>query len=416
MIKGKLIPAIFVSLALLIALVPLFYGCRAARPQTEKSVALLNLSDLTGPLGGINVPGAMGGDDYIKDVNERGGIEGIKINQIIVDTRYDTARAVSAYKRYRTEPKLLMVLAISTGVAKALAPFIENDKLVAVISAAGEFQAKPGRIFMWSVAYQNVFAAGLDWMVKDWKQKGKPGMPVVGYMSWDSAYGMEFLMGGKEYAAQIGVTLLPPELFPTGAPKHDVYLMRLAQGGANYIWAGGIDPTPSSVIRDAHALGLTKNVQMVSDFYGPHETIGIKLHPEAVEGTIIVSHSYMGDEVKANPRSKLWTKYHGRPVEEMDDSYVAAQCWIIDPFLEAVKRASREVGYEKLDGEAMFKAYKSLTGWTPENPTSPFPCSYSETSRQNYDHIFIYKVVNSKLVRITPEPTKVPDAVSLHKW
>jgi len=416
MMRGKLLAISFISLALFISLMPLFSGCSAPKPLAEKSAAILNLSDLTGPLGGINVPGAMGGDDYVKDINERGGVDGIKINHIVVDTRYDTARAVSAYKRYRNEPKLLMVLAISTSVAKALAPFFENDKLVAVISAAGEFQAKPGRIFMWSVAYQNVFAAGLGWIVKDWKEKGKPGMPVVGYISWDNPYGIEFLLGGKEYASKIGATLLSPELFPTGAIKHDVYLMRLAQSGANYIWVGGIDPTPSNVIRDAHALGLTKTIQMISDFYGPHETIGIKLHPEAVEGTILVSHSYMGDEVRANPRSKLWTKYQGRPLEEMDDSYVAASGWIMDPFLEALKRASKEVGYEKLGGEAMFKAYKSLTGWIPENPTSPFPCAYSETSRQNYDHIFIYKVVNSKLVRLTPEPIKVPDAVSLHKW
>ncbi|MBM4450769.1 MAG: hypothetical protein FJ022_08280, partial [Chloroflexi bacterium] len=117
--RDKLALVSFVSLALLISLVPLFSGCRTSAPTAEKSVALLNLSDLTGPLGGINVPGATGGDDYLKDINEKGGVEGIKINQIVVDTRYDTARAVSAYKRYRAEPKLLMVLAISTGVAKA---------------------------------------------------------------------------------------------------------------------------------------------------------------------------------------------------------------------------------------------------------------------------------------------------------
>lgn len=122
-------------------------------------------------------------------------------------------------------------------------------------------------------------------------------------------------------------------------------------------WVGGIDPTPSNVIRNAYALGLTKTIQMVSDFYGPHETIGIKLHSAAVEGTILVSHSYMGDEVRANPRSKLWTKYQGRPLEQMDDSYVAASGWIMDPFLEALRRALKEVGYEKLGGDAMFKAY-----------------------------------------------------------
>lgn len=58
---SKYMPSIFGVLALLAVLVPLFSSCAAQKPSAEKFVTILNLSDLTGPLGGINVPGAMGG-------------------------------------------------------------------------------------------------------------------------------------------------------------------------------------------------------------------------------------------------------------------------------------------------------------------------------------------------------------------
>ena len=76
--------------------------------QKEQFVTYLSLADYTAAIAGLNVPADMGCEDYIKDLNSRGGVDGVKIKFIGEDTRYDVARGVSAYKRYRTEPKLLV--------------------------------------------------------------------------------------------------------------------------------------------------------------------------------------------------------------------------------------------------------------------------------------------------------------------
>ena len=89
----------------------------------------------------------MGCEDYIKDLNARGGVDGVKIKFIGVDTRYDVARGVSAYKRYRAEPKLLVVNAIGTPIGKAVAPLATKDKLVQLVPGDGEFQANLGQDF-----------------------------------------------------------------------------------------------------------------------------------------------------------------------------------------------------------------------------------------------------------------------------
>ncbi|MBW2343737.1 MAG: hypothetical protein JRF53_06935 [Deltaproteobacteria bacterium] len=42
-----------------------------------KEVAYLSLADYTGPIAGLNVPADMGLEDYIKDINANGGVDGV---------------------------------------------------------------------------------------------------------------------------------------------------------------------------------------------------------------------------------------------------------------------------------------------------------------------------------------------------
>jgi branched-chain amino acid transport system substrate-binding protein len=377
----------------------------------QQEVTYLSLADYTGPIAGLNVPADMGLEDYIKEVNAKGGVEGIKIKFIGIDTRYDVARAVSGYKRYRRTPRVLMVNSISTGIGKALARLIERDKRAQLVPGDGEFQAHLGRTFIWGPAYQDAFAAIMDWVMDDWKAKGKSGAPVVGYLSWDNPYGREPLRGGKEYAESRGITMLPPEYFPPGTLKHDVYLTRLAESGANYIYAGGVDPTPTNVIRDAYALGLTKKIQFLNGYWGP-TALGIGIHAQALEGTAIVSFFQRGTDALGNRVStELWKKYRGS-LDKFNEVYGMGMAWAMT-YVAGLKEALKAVDYEKLTANDMYKAYQRITGF--ERAGIQGPCAYSPSSRRGSLEVKIYRVKGGKIVPIT-DWRKAPDAVSLHQF
>ncbi|MBW2168183.1 MAG: ABC transporter substrate-binding protein [Deltaproteobacteria bacterium] len=376
-----------------------------------KEVSYLSLADYTGPIAGLNVPADMGLEDYIKDINSKGGVDGVKIKFIGIDTRYDVARAVSAYKRYRRTPRLLVVNSISTGIGKAVARSIERDKRLQIVPGDGEFQAHIQRTFIWGPAYQDAFAATLDWIMDDWKAKGNSGAPVVGYLSWDNPYGREHLRGGKEYAEKLGIKFLPPEFFPPGTLKHDVYLTRLAKAGANYIHAGGVDPTPTNVIRDAYALGITKKIQMTTDYWGP-TALGIGVHAKALEGTVITSFYQRGDDSRNNPFvADLWKKHRGS-MEKFNEVYGMGMSWGMT-YVAGLTAALKAVGYDNLKPDDMYKAYQGITGLDKHGIQGV--CAYSPTSRRGSLEVKIYRVKNGKIVPIT-DWRKAPDAVSLHKF
>jgi len=417
--KSLLFSIILLSVLLVLSLVS---ACApgAAPPPKEKVVTYLDLADYTGPIAGLNVPAGMAAEDATKETNAKGGVMGVKINYLSVDTRYDIARGVSAYKRYRTEPKLMTVVAISTALSKAITPMTERDKVVQNVTGDGEPQARLGWVFIIGAAYQNAFGASIDFLLEDWKNKGKSGMPTIGYINWDSAYGRELLRGGKEYTEKLGVKLLPPEFFPTGAPDHTVWLQRLASGNPDYILIAGVDPTPSNVLRDAYKLGLTKKIQFIdTSYWGPTEAVGIKLHPEAVEGCWLNSYYLRGDEAWSHPLAAYMVpKYHGKSAEEFRK--VTAAIYVagltrIPIFAKALEIALKNAGgYEKLDGEAMKAGMEAITGIDLGDGLTG-PIAYSPTSRQSVDQVKFYQVKNGKEVPISGW-RKVPDCVSLHDW
>jgi len=406
--------SLFLVLSIIAALViSVQAGCGPAAPAAEKTVAYLSLADYTAAIAGLNVAADMGCEDYFKELNSKGGVDGVKVKFIGVDTRYDAARAVSAYKRYRTEPKLLFTNMIGTHINKAVAPIqFEQDKIPGFCPADGQYAANPGMGFLWGISYQDGFSAFLDWAAADWKAKGKTDQLIIGYMGWDNAYGKEPLNGGVQYAEKIGVKLLSPEYFPPGSLDHSVYLNRLASGGANYIYVGGIDPNPSNALRDAYKLGLTKTIQFCGDFYGPDDQVGVKLHPEATEGSVKVMWCICGEDGRNHPWAQLYPKYRGKPVSEMSGYYVTGMLWSYK-FEKGLKKALDAVGYDKLNGEAMYQAFQKLTGIAQEGAQGPI--AYDKTQRRGSWDYLIYRVVNGKNIRIT-EWKKSPDAVSLGKW
>ena len=407
--KANFILLVTVVMSVLVAL-PLF-GCAPGAPPEEKYVTYLSLSDLTGPGAGLVFPTVEASGFAFDDLNKRGGVDGVKLNVIVVDTRYDVARTVSAYKRYRAEHKVVFAFIPLTPAVKALAPMMEADKVSSMTPGDGEFQAKIGWVFVAGTPYQDGFAASLDWMLKDWKAKGNPGVPSVGYMSWDTAYGREALRGGKEYAAKIGIKLLTPEFFPPGSVDHTVWLTRINDAGANYCYIGGVDPTQSLILRDAHRAGLTKKIQFVSEYWGLDENVGIKVHPEATEGAVLCSPFVRGDEARKLPRViDLWSKYGKGPISETRALFPAGML-LVRHFEQAMKIALDDVGYDKLNGEAVYKAYQKLTGFDSEGVAGP--CAYSPTSRKGSDTVKFYRVQGGKTVPIT-DWVKAPDAVSLY--
>ncbi len=400
---------------IIIVLAVVLFGGASVLPGSSaqaKEVAYLDLSDFTGPVAGITVPSSSGLEDYIKDINARGGVDGVKVKYIGVDTRYDVARTISAYKRYARDPSVVAMGIVSTPAGKMLQRLTRKKPIACTVPGDGEFQAHLSNFFTWGPPYQDAFAATIDWVLEDWKAKGEEGAPSIAVLSWDNAYGREMLRGGKEYAEKKGVTVLESELFPTGTLKYDIYLNRLAEAGVNYVYVGGVDPTQTNVMRDATRLGLPKKIKFISDYWGP-TALGTSLHPEALEGMVVVSFFLRGEDAQQNEMmTTFWSKYRKSPVKEMNGGY-AIGLGLGMALEAAIKDAIKRVGADGLTRGEVFQSFQNITGLERNGVVGPV--AYAPKVRRGSNVVKFYEVKSGKIVPLT-DWVEAPNAVALHDW
>jgi hypothetical protein len=83
-------------------------------------------------------------------------------------------------------------------------------------------------------------------------------------------------------------------------------------------------------------------------------------------------------------------------------------------FATAARIALKDVGYEKIGGDAMIKALESLTGKDVTQGAIGL-CSFSPTSRIASRGVKFYRAKGGTMVPISDWIT-APDCVSLGKW
>ena len=177
---------------------------------------------------------------------------------------------------------------------------------------------------------------------------------------------------------------------------------------------GGVDPTQTNVIRDAHALGLTKSIQFVTDYWGPDRAVGVKSHKEALQGAVVLSCFSRGTDTLNHPEmTKIWKKYMKTPVNEMRGTASIGYSWAMH-FIAGLRVALKDVGYDKLNGDAMYNALQKLKGVNVTNGATGI-CDYSPTSRRMTRYVKLYRVKGDDLHPIT-DWRLAPDTVAMHKF
>src|SRR2546427_8196273 len=97
--------------------------------EAQPTIKLGNLVDLTGPTSDQGKDIAQGRTDAVQYINEKGGVNGKKLELVSVEYGFQPPRAVAAYKKFVEDDKVLLVLGYGTPDTEALRPFITKDKV-----------------------------------------------------------------------------------------------------------------------------------------------------------------------------------------------------------------------------------------------------------------------------------------------
>src|SRR2546427_6997734 len=106
----------------------LVVGLGAAPSEAQNIIKIGNLVDLTGPTSDQGKDIAQGRTDAVQYFNERGGVNGKKLELVSVEYGFQPPPAAAAYKKFIEDHKGLLWLRYGPPATEALRPHITKDQ------------------------------------------------------------------------------------------------------------------------------------------------------------------------------------------------------------------------------------------------------------------------------------------------
>ncbi len=397
--------------AMVLVLVPIL-GCKATAPPAAKpnKVVIYHFGDLSGPIAASSVPVVTGLTDYIAWLNrEKGGIQGVPLEQVYRDTGGKLDAALAAYAAFKEEkPRPFMIFTYGSAEAEALRDRLVEDKIVNCTMAASPLALYPaGYSFATIPAYSDCLGAFIDWVTTDWSKK--TGQKVkLAILTWDTSFGRAILVDEmRKYASSKGVEIVAEELFGPRDLDVSTQLGRIKAKGANWVYDNTTAHGPGIINKSAKALGMLNQnlydttsgmIHRVSGPWGVVQTKAILMGPAESEGAIGVTCLPFWTETDKSGIQLIASvlEKKGGKQEEAGEGYVIG--WVYGALMsEVISRAVDAVGWDKLDGPAVREQFVKLKNFSPLGLVR---YSYSADKPEPRD-VRIAQVKNAKPVPIT---------------
>jgi branched-chain amino acid transport system substrate-binding protein len=360
----------------------------AAGAEAQNVIKLGNLVDLTGPTSDQGKDIAQGRTDAVQYFNERGGVNGKKLELVSVEYGFQPPRAVAAYKKFVEEDKVLLVLGYGTPDTEALRPYITKDKIPYLSGSYSGHLTDPRQTpynFPGGIDYTSQIRIFFNYVKETWKDTSRN--PRVAFIYADNAYGRAPIEAGRAYAKEIGVDLVDEEIIPTVLTDATSQLLTMKKKDPDFAYINTNTQWVPVVLKDSYKLGL-KTKYVVNNYGLDERTPG--LAGPAAEGVIgIQDVAYWGDSVPGmKTLMEFHQKHHGSDTHA--SPYMRGWLWVIVA-AEAIKRAGNNP-----TGESIKNALESLKEFDTWGITPPF--TYTNEDHRPTNRARLVMIQGSKIV------------------
>ncbi len=177
---------------------------------------------------GINA----GISDYVKIVNDGGGIKGRKIKYVPEDTGYKVDVSVATFKKITSQNKVNLYYGDSTGFSKTINPELERNGAIMMAGASFATElndpAKYPNQFLVGPDYTEMFGILLRHIAKE-----KPGAKVA-FVYSDSEFGRDPIDSSEALAKKLGLSVPIKIMTPAGSVDVSGEVIKLRRAAPDY--------------------------------------------------------------------------------------------------------------------------------------------------------------------------------------
>ncbi|TAK36925.1 MAG: hypothetical protein EPO21_00955 [Chloroflexota bacterium] len=328
----------------------------AASGTYKGTLTVPELIPMTGAYAAGAAPMWKGAQAYTRYINERGGINGYKVEFNWADTAYNVAKVLQLYKQFKEQKPPLIVLYDAAG-GEALKQTIEQDQIVVINSGASDPQVfPPGWIFLTGTPYVDGFVSYLEYLSKSWKGPDKAKLGVIVY---ELGPQMAHIDAAKALASKLGIEFVDSEIIVPSMLDSTPVLTRFRDEGVNNIYMVGSNPTFAVVSKDLQRLGLKDKMTLTGVWWDDLDN-NIRLASAAAEGTQNIT--WLPWPTDPSPDVQKVVEYYKGINNGETPVALALAGWMMHELVfEAYRVALNKVGSpDKLTGPVMMESLQSI--------------------------------------------------------
>jgi branched-chain amino acid transport system substrate-binding protein len=234
--------AVLIALSLVVVLA----GCAASTPPqssggtaaTEKAPYKLGaVVSLTGTYAGLGVPEKNVIDMEVARINAAGGINGHKLEVVVLDDATDAGKATAAATKLIDQEKVLAILgATGTGQTMGMRQAVDRAGIPQVSMAGGNAITTPVDKLVFATPWSNAIVVPFELKY----MQGK-GIKTVGLLSDSGGFGKDGISVIKANLSKFGMTAVAEETFNPGDTDMSAQLTKIAAAKpqAILLWNAG---------------------------------------------------------------------------------------------------------------------------------------------------------------------------------
>ena len=252
---------------------------------------------LTGVFGFAGVAIEAGIQDYIKIINEEGGIHGRKLRLAYEDTGYQVDQSVAVFNKLTSQNENMhLYYGDSTAFSRTINPELvrRGDMIMAGASFATEINDP--------VNFAPQFIAGPDYtemysILLEYIAKEKPGAKLV-FVNSDTEFGRDPIVSSTARAKELGLEVVEQIITPPGAVDVSTEVLKLRRARPDYaIFHGYILAPLPEFMTQAKQLGL--DTKFMGTFWSMDSSIWESVGDVADGFMGVMPYRYYYDEEEA---------------------------------------------------------------------------------------------------------------------
>ncbi|MGO8245760.1 ABC transporter substrate-binding protein [Rhizobium johnstonii] len=350
--------ALFISTAVL-SLVVTVSGLPAITLAADGTIKLGLVAPMSGPNARYGAFSMHGAELAVKDINDAGGIDGMKIELLNADSQGTPVEGVSAARRLIDQDGVDFIIGdVSSSVTLAIQPVAEDAEVLLLNAASSNpkitYQAGVGG-FKWT--YRNYPTDENRALIVAKYAAEQRGFTKFAVLSVDSDYGRSAITFTKKYLPDFKGEILSEDYYKEGEVDFRSVLAKIRDNGAQAIIVYGLADTTPIIARQMIELGIAGKVTLIGNGeFNTEKTI--KSAPSALEGAVEAAAWLPQFD---SPESKAFVEKFTATYNEAPNNHAYVHWDTVNLLAAAIKQAGSADKVKVRDALSKIK-YKSPVG------------------------------------------------------